>query len=78
MENPFSTRIKLDAIVPADVQIRLFLFDEKGRKLKENLSNLKKGLNQIYFDNLEGIVPGIYILSAEMPNENFRFKVVKK
>lgn len=78
VENPFSTRIKLDAIVPADVQIRLFLFDEKGRKLKENLSNLKKGLNQIYFDNLEGIVPGIYILSAEMPNENFRFKVVKK
>lgn len=78
VENPFSTRIKLDAIVPADVQIRLYLFDEKGRKLKENLSNLKKGLNQIYFDNLEGIVPGIYILSAEMPNENFRFKVVKK
>ena len=78
MENPFSSRIKVDAIVPADVQLRLYLFDEKGRMLKENILNLKKGLNQVYLDNLQGIASGVYILSAELPNESYRFKVVKK
>lgn len=78
VENPFSSRIKVDAIVPADVQLRLYLFDEKGRRLKENILNLKKGLNQVYIDNLQGIASGVYILSAELPNESYRFKVVKK
>lgn len=78
VENPFSTRIKIDAIVPFDVQMRLSLFDEKGRKLKEISRNLKKGLNQLYFDNLEVVATGIYILSADLPTESFRFKVVKK
>ena len=77
IQNPFSDKIKMDLIVPADGMLNTTLFNEKGQIVKINNQNVRKGFNNLTIENLSSLTQGVYFISSTFNNESIRRKLIK-
>jgi hypothetical protein len=77
-ENPFreSLHIEISANVNDEVLLRLTGID--GKLYASRKSALQAGINDIYINNLRGLLRGVYVLSVQSKTQNAKIKVIKK
>ena len=75
--NPFNDNLKIDVFLPQEGIIEFNLCDIYGNVVNRKSSQLSMGNSQVFFDNLNGLTPGIYILRAFFDGFILQNKLVK-
>jgi hypothetical protein len=75
--NPFDGYISFDAIVPADGEARITLFDGFGRLVKQQQQPLYKGLNKVVLADLGTLSEGNYFLRIQAGGQSINKKLIK-
>jgi hypothetical protein len=77
--NPFNGAMNTTVTLTQDGVVNLELADVTGRSVWQHKSSLTKGTHQITSDDMEGIVPGNYMLTTSVDGKKIDTKhVVKK
>lgn len=77
IQNPFSSEINMDIIVPSDGILTTTIFNDKGQLIKNNYQSVKKGYSRIIINNLSILIKGVYFISTTFNNENLKRKLIK-
>jgi uncharacterized repeat protein (TIGR01451 family) len=77
IQNPFSSEINMDIIVPSDGVLISNIFNDKGQLIKNNYQSVKKGYSRITINNLSILSKGVYFISTTFNNESLKRKLIK-
>ena len=75
--NPFTDRITMELVSPADATVRLSLVDMYGRVVKAQRQTLTQGLNNFEIQGLGALSNGTYVLQIATADKIFTQKLVK-
>ncbi|MEP7280058.1 MAG: T9SS type A sorting domain-containing protein [Bacteroidota bacterium] len=75
--NPFGNYISFDAIVPADQQATISVFDGFGRLVKQTEEQLYRGLNKVMITDLGGLSNGTYVLRVQAGGQAINKKIIR-
>lgn len=76
--NPFYNQIELEVSVKKNMAAVFSLYDTYGRMVKNKSISLTKGNNKIAIDGVGQLLPGIYILKANLNGKIMQQRLIKK
>jgi hypothetical protein len=77
LQNPFTSIVSADVIMPAEGNVNLYLYDSYGRVLQTKTQQMYRGLNNVMMGDLENLTNGIYTLSVEYNHQAIQKKLIK-
>ena len=77
LQNPFTSMVSADVILPADGITNLYLYDAYGRLLQSKTQAMYRGLNNVIMGNVNNLSSGIYTLSIEYNHQSIQKKLIK-
>ncbi len=75
--NPFINKLQFEVSAITDGILDIRLMDGFGKPLRKTMSNVTKGNNLFYFDDLSGLPTGLYILTVSMNGKTIQRKLLK-
>jgi hypothetical protein len=75
--NPFTSTLYFDITVSKQGMVNAELVNQFGKTIRTKSLDAKEGNNQFFFENTSGLVPGIYVLKAEIDGAIIYRKVIK-
>jgi trimeric autotransporter adhesin len=75
--NPFTNLVTANITVPDGGNIRIRLYDGKGKMVKDFAGYVNKGLNKVEVKEPGNLSAGIYFIAVEYRNEVFRTKLIR-
>lgn len=75
--NPFVDIIKVSMVTDKNEIVTMRLIDNIGRIVKSQVTTSQKGMNQLAMDNVNKLMPGIYVLEVVTPSTSARMKLKK-
>jgi len=75
--NPFKSELNLNVYNAADGSLEINLFDSYGRRVIKQTTSVRKGSNKVSVNSVSSLLPGIYILRANMNGQSIQLKLVK-
>jgi hypothetical protein len=76
IQNPFSSQVKADIVMPENGTVNIVLYNDKGQQVKIYKKEMNKGFNQVILDGLSGLANGMYFISFEYNNQFERRKLM--
>jgi len=78
IENPFGNNLHVNINLPEPGPVNIFLFNDKGQRVKTYTALLPKGKNKLTVPELNQLSTGIYFVAVEYKQEIHRRKLLKQ
>ena len=76
--NPFSGRLMFDVTLTQDGKVDASILTLNGNLIRQQTFNGYNGVNSYYFQNLDALAPGIYVLQVRNKDKTITKKIVRQ